>query len=84
MRHYLRSVAIGGVLQKTIKILFQYKEDFKMALVEFTIRVQTGEYVDDPLSEEQKAVVERMLNDMEELVGRSEFELDDSEWEELQ
>lgn len=55
-----------------------------MALVEFTIRVQTGEYVDDPLNEEQKAVVERMLNDMEELVGKSEFELDDSEWEELQ
>lgn len=53
-----------------------------MALVEFCIRIQTKD-VDDKISPDEEAEIERMLSDMEEVVYKSTFTLDECMWEEV-
>lgn len=51
-----------------------------MALVELLIRIQTSE---GEVSAKEEAEIEKMLSDMEEIVGKSNFKLDECMWEEM-
>jgi len=67
-------------LKKNWQTSLHEKEEIKMALVELLIRIQTSE---GEVSAKEEAEIEKMLSDMEEIVGKSSFELDECVWEEM-
>jgi hypothetical protein len=54
-----------------------------MALVEFSITVQTGDHIDDPLSNEDKSNLHSIMKELNNVIDRSVYPLEISQWEEL-
>lgn len=54
-----------------------------MALVEFSVTVQTGDYVDDPITKNDAAKLDAMLKGMQAIAERSEYIFELADWEEL-
>ena len=54
-----------------------------MALVEFSVTVQTGDYVDDPITKNDAAKLDDMLKGMQAIAERSEYIFELADWEEL-
>lgn len=59
------------------------REGLTMALVEFSITVQTGEFVNDPLKRDDIVELDNMLNGMKTVVNCSKHDLEIASWEEL-
>jgi hypothetical protein len=59
------------------------REGLTMALVEFSITVQTGDHIDDPLSNEDKSNLHSIMKELNNVIDRSVYPLEISQWEEL-
>lgn len=54
-----------------------------MALVEFSVTVQTGDHVDDPLTRDDVIKLNTILDDMKTAANKSDYGYEIAEWEVL-
>lgn len=52
-----------------------------MALIEFVITVQTGEGEHDPITDDDRIVLEEMLDDMKVVANKSDYGYELASWE---
>lgn len=54
-----------------------------MALVEFSITVQTGEHINDPITDDDRIVLDEILADMRTVANKSDYGFEIADWQEV-